>query len=53
MAKIIKNPIEVKLVFDHQRKGIQISLTPTQETQIKNFARDVIYPQILTNEGIS
>lgn len=75
--KIIKNPIEVELVFDHEdgsweiepsahygvgadeypefnrRKGMPIILTPAQEASIKTFAADVIYPQILANEGIS
>ena len=77
MAKIIKNPIELKLVFEHsdgtwqvdpsvhygvsaeeypelnQRKGMQVVLTPAQENMVKHFARDVVYPQILANEGIS
>lgn len=77
MAKVIKNPIELKLVFNHNdsiwelepsvhygvsaeeyptlevRKGLPIILTLAQETQVKNFARDVVYPQILANEGIS
>jgi len=77
MAKKIKNPIEIKLVFEHgemtweidpsvhygvgaseypefnHRKGMPIELTPAQETQIKNFAKDVVYPQILANESIS
>jgi len=37
--------------FNH-RKGIPVELTPEQETAIKDFAKDVIYPQILTNEEI-
>jgi len=77
MAKKIKNPIEIKFLFEgegidgemdlsahygvgadeylefNNRKGMPIVLTPTQETQIKRFAKDVIYPQILDNEGIS
>jgi len=76
MAKRIKNPIEVKLMFNqgngnweldpsvhygvgadeypqfNHRKGIPVELTPAQETQIKNFANDVIYPQILACEEI-
>ena len=63
MARIIKNPIEVKLIFEknngdwvlepsvhygvgateypefNHRKGLPVELTPTQETQIKNFTR--------------
>ena len=34
------------------RKGMPIVLTPTQETQVKAFAKNVVYPQILANEGI-
>ena len=36
----------------NQRKGIRVVLTPAQENMVKNFARDVVYPQILANEGI-
>lgn len=76
MAKIIKNPIEVKLMFYKEnniwdiepsahygvgateypqfnhRKGMEIVLTPAQEADIKAFAANVIYPQILANEGV-
>uniref|UniRef100_A0A6M3L8U3 Uncharacterized protein n=1 Tax=viral metagenome TaxID=1070528 RepID=A0A6M3L8U3_9ZZZZ len=34
------------------RKGMPVVLTAAQETVIKNFAKDVVYPQILANEGI-
>lgn len=77
MGKIIKNPIELKLVFDHSdgnwvldpsvhygvgadeypefnhRKGMPVVLSPAQETMVKNFAGDVVYPQILANEEIT
>ena len=77
MAKVIKNPIEIKLVFSKEgnnweidpsvhygvgateypefnhRKGMAVVLTSAQETQIKNFAKSVVYPQILASEGIS
>ena len=76
MGKKIKNPIELKLVFNREddsweiepsahygvgaeeypefnhRKSMPVVLTPAQETQIKSFAKDVIYPQILANEEI-
>ena len=77
MAKLIKNPIELKLVFNHDdgawhldpsvhygvgatdypefnmRKGMPIVLTPGQETAVIQMAANMIYPQILANEGIS
>lgn len=37
--------------FNH-RKGLPIELTPAQETAIKDFAKVVVWPQILANEGI-
>jgi len=75
MGKVIKNPIEVKLVFKADggwhlipsvhygvgaeeypdlsiRKGMPLVFTPAQETAIIQMAADIVYPQILTNEGI-
>ena len=37
--------------FD-MRKGMPIVLTVGQETQIKNFVKAVVYPQIKAHEGI-
>ena len=34
------------------RKPLLLVLTPAQETQLKTFAKNVIYPQILANEGM-
>lgn len=35
------------------RKGMPITLTPSQETNIKDFTKNVILPQIKSNEGIA
>jgi len=37
----------------NQRKGLQVELTPAQKAAVIQMAVDVIYPQILANEGIS
>jgi len=74
MAKLLLNPMELKIEFEYDgteiqvklsahygrdsegvsdRKGMPITLTTTQETQIKNFTRSVVIPQINAQEGIS
>uniref|UniRef100_A0A6M3JQF1 Uncharacterized protein n=1 Tax=viral metagenome TaxID=1070528 RepID=A0A6M3JQF1_9ZZZZ len=34
------------------RKGMPVVLTEAQEDTIINFAKNVVYPQMLANEGI-
>jgi hypothetical protein len=77
MAKVIQNPIEVRLTFLHgpgwsvqvdahygvsadeypdlatTRKGIPIQLTQAQQDTIIQVASAVVYPQILSNEGMN
>ena len=73
MAKVLLNPMELRILFElegsdvsvrlkatygrgsdgvEDRRGILIDLTPTQETQIKNFTKNVVVPQIKAAEGL-